>query len=98
VSPRFNSHQGSLLQVSSELIYGIVPALLRAIAERIIPGIPQNIRILLVDQIEDNQVADPGPVNGDPARPSDPGITVTQKVVKGDRRREVAIAEHKSEI
>lgn len=60
-------------------------ALLKAIAHKIIPGIPENLRILLVDQVEDHV---------DEGGSSASQLTVTQTVVKSDRRREIAMKEH----
>lgn len=51
--------------------------LLQAIADKIIPGVPVNMRILLVNQIQEE---------GSPTLE----LTITQFVVKSDVRREAA--------
>lgn len=58
--------------------------LLKAIAEKIIPGIAPNMRILLVTQIVD---ADSSALD----------LTITQAVVKADTRREAATWEYQSQ-
>ncbi|ELU37416.1 ABC transporter, putative [Rhizoctonia solani AG-1 IA] len=64
------------------------PAILKAIADKIIPGIPENLRILLVGQVEGalSLFSDE-----DKEQP-----TVVQVVVRSDSRRETALWEHKS--
>jgi len=57
---------------------------MRAIADKLIPGIAENLRILLVDQVEDNQAA---LLQGDDAD-VEVDLTVLQRVVKSDRLRE----------
>jgi ATP-binding cassette, subfamily F, member 3 len=64
------------------------PALLKSISERIIPGIPENLRILLVDQIESNTAL----------LDSSKDLSVTEKVVRSDRRREGLLAEQQGEV
>ncbi|KAJ7600806.1 P-loop containing nucleoside triphosphate hydrolase protein [Mycena floridula] len=59
--------------------------LLKAIADKIIPGIPQNLLILLVDQVEGSSPFLRGNV--------DSQATVTQRVVDSDRRRLAAVSE-----
>jgi ATP-binding cassette subfamily F protein 3 len=71
-------------------------ALLKAISDKIIPGIPDNLRILLVSQVDDTddiplfslQSEDEGAFRSS-------GITITERVVKSDRRRERAMAEQR---
>lgn len=58
--------------------------LLKAIADKSIPGIAPNMRILLVTQIVD---ADASPLD----------FTITQAVVKADARREIALQEYESQ-
>ena len=60
-------------------------ALLKAIGERIIPGIADNLRIVLVGQTEETPV--------DPNDASLRDLTVTQQVVKSDKRREKLMKE-----
>ena len=57
---------------------------MRAIADKLIPGIAENLRILLVDQVEDNQAA---LLQGDDTD-AEVDLTVLQRVVKSDRLRE----------
>ena len=62
-------------------------ALLRAIADKLIPGVPENLRILLAGQVESarrhaDEKADE--------------LTVLQAVVRSDRKREVALREYRS--
>ena len=67
-------------------------ALLKAMSERLIPGIPDNLRILLVSQVDDED----GifiPDGEDEQTQQDPEFTVTERVVKSDRRRERAMME-----
>ncbi|KAF8881791.1 P-loop containing nucleoside triphosphate hydrolase protein [Infundibulicybe gibba] len=58
--------------------------LLKAIAERIIPGISDNLRILLVSQVADETVLSN----------QDPDISIVDRVVKSDYRREKALGEY----
>lgn len=60
-----------------------VTVLLQAVADKIIPGISQNMRILLVTQIVDTDS-------------TAMDLTITQAVVKSDLRREVAVEEYNS--
>lgn len=69
-------------------------ALLKAIAEKLIPGLPENLRILLVSQVDDENdgfmlAGEDEETQHDP----NPELTVTERVVKSDRRRERAMAE-----
>ncbi|EJD53221.1 P-loop containing nucleoside triphosphate hydrolase protein [Auricularia subglabra TFB-10046 SS5] len=64
--------------------------LLQAISKKLIPGLPENLGILLVSQIEGT---DPFSVDGDKKNAGD--YTVTQRVVMSDQRREDAMREHR---
>ena len=67
-------------------------ALLRAIADKLIPGLPDNLRILLVSQIDDEEEG--VVVSGEAEETQhDPDLTVTERVVKSDRRRERSMME-----
>ena len=76
-------------------IFPIKTALLKAISERIIPGLPDNLRILLVSQIDHNDEASVL-AGEDEGTQHDPELTVTERVVKSDRRREKALLEQQS--
>jgi hypothetical protein len=66
--------------------------LLKAIADKLIPGLPDNLRILLVSQVNDED--DGFLFAGDEEKTlRDPELTVTEHVVMSDRRRERAMAE-----
>jgi hypothetical protein len=66
--------------------------LLKAIADKLIPGLPDNLRILLVSQVNDED--DGFLFAGDEEKTlHDPELTVTEHVVRSDRRRERAMAE-----
>ena len=72
-------------------------ALLKAISDRLIPGIPDNLRILLVSQVDekkDELIILAGEDDG--GAELDPGLRVTERVVKSDRRREKALMEQES--
>ncbi|KAG8714810.1 hypothetical protein FRC09_017225, partial [Ceratobasidium sp. 395] len=79
---------------SARLPYGLpspgsnisIPAIMKALAEKIIPGVPENIRILLVGQVDDSLL--------DPAK-SGTQATVVEVVVKSDSCREYAMWEYK---
>ena len=67
-------------------------ALLKAIADKLIPGLPENLRILLVSQVDDEQEG--FMLSGeDEQTQHDPELTVTERVVKSDRRRDRAMVE-----
>jgi ATP-binding cassette subfamily F protein 3 len=66
--------------------------LLKAISHRIIPGLPDNLRILLVSQIDDHDEAFLLAGEDDGMR-HDPELTVAERVVKSDQRREKALRE-----
>lgn len=67
-------------------------ALLKAIADKLIPGLPDNLRILLVSQVEDEGQASLL-AGEDEQTQRDPELTVTERVVKSDWRREKAMME-----
>ncbi|KAF8676865.1 ABC transporter [Rhizoctonia solani] len=82
------------LRLKTGVKYGLVgrngqgkSTILKAIADKIIPGIPENLRILLVGQVEGalSLFSDE-----DKEQP-----TVVQVVVRSDSRRETALWEHK---
>ena len=64
-----------------------LPALLRAIADKLIPGIPENLRILLAGQVESALQDADGKADE---------LTVLRAVVRSDRKREVALREYRS--
>lgn len=62
---------------------------MKALADKLIPGVPENLRILLVGQVEDSPLGfNP---SGDQTR-----LTVVEAVVQSDQRREAAMWEYKS--
>ena len=66
-----------------------ITAIMKALADKIIPGVPENLRILLVGQVEDSPLGfNP---SGDQTR-----LTVVEAVVQSDQRRESAVWEYKS--
>ncbi|TFK35712.1 P-loop containing nucleoside triphosphate hydrolase protein [Crucibulum laeve] len=68
--------------------------LLTAISRRLIPGISDNLRILLVSQLEEGSGEPSLTVSGENVETqTDPSISVTNHVVRSDRRRERALAE-----
>ncbi|KAI5891724.1 P-loop containing nucleoside triphosphate hydrolase protein [Schizophyllum commune H4-8] len=80
------------LRLKESVHYGLVgrngegkTTLLRAIADKVIPGIPENLRILLAGQVESAL----GEINGKVDE-----LTVLQVVVKSDRKREAALKEY----
>jgi ATPase subunit of ABC transporter with duplicated ATPase domains len=64
-------------------------SLLRALAERRIPGIPSNLRFLLLGQtrVSSDALTDP------PVEAEDDSLSVLQHVTRSDRRRERALRE-----
>ncbi|KAF8751726.1 ABC transporter [Rhizoctonia solani] len=91
LSREIDLHQ---VNISIGVKYGLVgrngqgkSTILKAIADKIIPGIPENLRILLVGQVEGalSLFSDE-----DKEQP-----TVVQVVVRSDSRRETALWEHK---
>lgn len=58
---------------------------MKALAEKLIPGVPENLRILLVGQTESEDLKDGG------------DLTVVEVVVKSDTRREGLLAEQRSD-
>ncbi|KAL1756909.1 P-loop containing nucleoside triphosphate hydrolase protein [Schizophyllum commune] len=83
----------SHLRLKEDMHYGLVgrngegkSTLLRAIADKLIPGIPENLRILLAGQVE-SALRD-ADEKGDE-------LTVLQAVVRSDRKREAALKEYK---
>ncbi|KAG8737784.1 hypothetical protein FRC10_007811 [Ceratobasidium sp. 414] len=82
------------LRLKANVRYGLVgrngqgkSTILKALAEKIIPGVPENIRILLVGQVDDSLL--------DPTK-SSAQATVVEVVVKSDSRREYAMWEYKT--
>lgn len=66
--------------------------MLKAIADKLIPGLPDNLRILLVSQVEDEEQV--SILSGeDEQTQRDTELTVTERVVKSDCRREKALME-----
>jgi ATP-binding cassette, subfamily F, member 3 len=65
--------------------------LFKALEDKLIPGIPQNLKIVLVSQIE-NDVTSLEIVK------SDPNISVLEKVIKSDRIREKTLSRFAGEI
>ncbi|KAL1661330.1 P-loop containing nucleoside triphosphate hydrolase protein [Schizophyllum commune] len=83
----------SHLRLKENVHYGLVgrngegkSTLLRAIADKLIPGIPENLRILLAGQVES------APRDADEEADE---LTVLQAVVRSDRKREVALKEYR---
>lgn len=58
--------------------------IMKALAEKLIPGVPENLRILLVGQTESEDLKDGG------------DLTVVEVVVKSDTRREGLLAEQRT--
>ncbi|KAG8704165.1 hypothetical protein FRC08_002390, partial [Ceratobasidium sp. 394] len=82
------------LRLKANVRYGLVgrngqgkSTILKALTEKIIPGVPENLRILLVGQVDDSLV--------DPTQ-SSAQATVVEVVVKSDSRREYAMWEYKT--
>jgi hypothetical protein len=72
--------------------FSSVKALLKATSDRLIPGIPDNLRILLVSQVDEKDEL--SMLAGEHAAVQrDPNLTVTERVVKSDQRREKALME-----
>ncbi|KDN43911.1 P-loop containing nucleoside triphosphate hydrolase protein [Tilletiaria anomala UBC 951] len=69
--------------------------LLRAMADRIIPGLPTNYKILLVSQVENELVAFEGEED-EQGKSSAAPISTVQAVLAGDRQRTRALTEAKS--
>lgn len=61
-------------------------SLLRALAERRVPGVPSNLRLLLLGQTRVSSDA-----LTDPAEPEDPSRSVLDHVTRSDQRRERAL-------
>jgi len=61
-------------------------SLLRALAERRVPGVPTNLRLLLLGQTRVSSDA-----LTDPVDPEDPSCSVLEHVTKSDQRRERAL-------
>ncbi|CAE6512501.1 unnamed protein product [Rhizoctonia solani] len=83
------------LRLKTGVRYGLVgrngqgkSTILKALADKIIPGVPENLRILLVGQVEDAQSL----VSSEDKTKS----TVVQVVVRSDLRRETAMWEYKT--
>ena len=73
-------------------LFAFPTALLVAISDRIIPGIPDNLRILLVSQVDIGEERFLLAGEDDKARYNSE-LTVTERVVKTDRRRNKALQE-----
>jgi hypothetical protein len=67
------------------------PAILKALADKLIPGVPENLRILLVGQVEEIASA---PVGGSLKPTENP--TVVQHVVESDSFRQGLLWEMQS--
>ncbi|KAJ1308009.1 hypothetical protein OPQ81_002080 [Rhizoctonia solani] len=83
------------LRLKTGVRYGLVgrngqgkSTILKALADKIIPGVPENLRILLVGQVEDALSL----VSNEDKSES----TVVQVVVRSDSRRETAMWEYKT--
>lgn len=63
-------------------------SLLRALAERRVPGVPSNLRLLLLGQTRVSSDALTDPVDAE-----DENLTVLQHVTRSDKRRERALRE-----
>ncbi|KAI5831119.1 P-loop containing nucleoside triphosphate hydrolase protein, partial [Schizophyllum commune Tattone D] len=81
------------LRLKENVHYGLVgrngegkSTLLKAIADKLIPGMPENLRILLAGQVE-SALRD--------ADEEADELTVLQAVVRSDRKREVALKEYR---
>lgn len=84
------------LRLKTGVRYGLVgrngqgkSTILKALADKIIPGVPENLRILLVGQVEDSPL-------GFVAVGDQTKLTVVQAVVQSDQRREAAMWEYKT--
>jgi ATP-binding cassette, subfamily F, member 3 len=72
-------------------------ALLSAIANKIIPGIADNLRILLVNQIDDSDMKPTFLLTGEDVV-GGADLTVIERVVKSDRVKETALAEYQCQF
>ncbi|KAH7107697.1 P-loop containing nucleoside triphosphate hydrolase protein [Auriculariales sp. MPI-PUGE-AT-0066] len=86
--------QDAHLRIKAGVRYGLIgrngegkSTLLKAMSEKIIPGIPENMRILLVSQVDGT---DPS-IGGEPGKVA----SVLQRVVSSDKRREMAMREQR---
>jgi hypothetical protein len=61
-------------------------AILKAIAEKLIPGIPENLNIMLADQVQDDKTSDQSGKK-----------CVVQFVLESDKKRAVAMEEYNCE-
>jgi hypothetical protein len=77
------------------LIDSSTTALLQAIAEKLIPGVPENLTALLVGQIEehdDEEYSSAGKTSTSPPV----SLSVLEKVIKSDKNRENVLKEFES--
>ncbi|KAF8587322.1 P-loop containing nucleoside triphosphate hydrolase protein [Ramaria rubella] len=92
------------LRLKTGVSYGLIgrngygkSTLLKAIADKLIPGIPENLRILLVGQIEDTTTtATTTTSTTTTTTPEKQALTVVQHITHLDTRRETALAEWKT--
>jgi hypothetical protein len=91
----------TVLSFSTRSLIPSFLAILKAIAEKLIPGIPENLRVLLVGQIEDSSEtsiaeglskAHLGDNDAADSQPENP--TVVEMVLHSDDRRNTAVWEH----
>lgn len=68
-------------------------SLLRALAERRVPGVPSNLRLLLLGQTRVSSDA-----LTDPVEPEDPSRSVLEHVTRSDQRRERALKTANSKL
>jgi ATPase subunit of ABC transporter with duplicated ATPase domains len=67
--------------------------ILRALAERRVPGVPTNLRLLLLGQTRVSSDA-----LTDPVESEDPSLTVLERVTKSDKRRERALKDAQGKL
>lgn len=66
------------------------PAILRALADRIIPGLPPSLRVAILQQTS-TDAENPTPAKDGPSTPAPEDTTVLQHVIEGDRSRTALI-------
>lgn len=63
-----------------------IPAVLRALADRIIPGLPPSLRVAILQQTS-TDAENPSPATNGPSTFAPEDTTVLQHVIEGDQSR-----------